>query len=117
MVMDIRKIKFQNYDLDKYLGAVLHYVDEVISENRNVEKIIKDLSKVLIKYQNKTTFLTVIEAIQSVLANITADFLTQLPKENREVMKIALDLLYRTKVIEYEKIYGKLERQKELGFR
>ena len=111
------KIKFQSYDLDRYIGAMLQHVEEIIRESKNVEKIIKDISKVLIKYQHKTTFLTVIEALQSVLANITADYLTQLP-EGREEMRTALDLLFRVKVIEYEKMYKKLERKKQedLGF-
>jgi len=106
------KIVFYDYRVDDYIRAILEHVNSVICESKNVEKIIGELSKVLIKYQHKVAYLTVIEAVQSVLANITASFLAQIPKEHKEKMKIALDLIYKAKLIEYEKIIKNQENQK-----
>jgi len=111
------KIVFYDYNMDKYIDAVMEHISSVINEGRNVEKIIGEISKILLKYQKKVTFLTVIEAIQSVLANIMASFLAQIPREeNRKVMKVVFDMLFEAKLIEYEKII-KQQKQKELGFR
>ena len=108
-------VEIEGIDERKYQIAELEYYTIVKLELEKIKELIGEIDKVLKKFHGKLSYVSVIEALQSVLANNIAYYISTL-QGDRELVSLIIEYQLKKKLYEYKKLLKEREKR-ELGFR